>query len=603
MVRSAAHRPRRRSLTELLARREAAWTIAAGIVALSVAAQCRSIAMPDMAFLLYAAGRVLDGAVLYRDVVEINPPLIVALNLPVVWLARLSGISDVLLYRLATALALGLLLLGSRTLLQRYAALDGPARRFLLLATAVALFPLAGADYGEREQLVLALLLPYLIIHAGRLLGRVPSSGDAGGAGALAGFAIALKPHFVIVWLLVECYARVRRPAQALRITPEIIGAVAVLAAYAVGVAVVTPQYIRLALELGPAYATYLRDPFYRLLVTGPGVALVFFALLAAFAMRRAAARPEMWGLLAAGIGGCLLAGAAQEKGLRYHFYPAFALSLVLLVLVAAKARPGAASPSERLYARLTVPVATAILLVLLGRTVVDLFGGGPASRRARTEMLELAAFVRERSQGRPVAVLSYNISSAFPLVSYAGVPLASRFPHLWLFAVSYWDELHGNRALRYRSPEAMGARERYFFEAVKEDLLRAQPSLLLVLRPARDSLRNGLRRLHYVQYFTRDPTLAAFFAGYQFAGVRGEYDVYERLGPGAVRTESPPSTSPGVADARLARVTEFQWGLLDGEMVAGVLLVVLIAAWSAVANRRPAVDESAAVAFPSSLS
>jgi hypothetical protein len=51
-------------------------------------AELASVARSDIAFLLYAAGRVLDGARLYLDVVEINPPLIIALNLPAVLLAR-----------------------------------------------------------------------------------------------------------------------------------------------------------------------------------------------------------------------------------------------------------------------------------------------------------------------------------------------------------------------------------------------------------------------------------------------------------------------------------------------------------------------------------
>jgi hypothetical protein len=54
---------------------------AAGLVLLlALLAEFRSLIRPDTGFLLDAAGRVLDGAVIYRDVVEINPPLIVWLD-------------------------------------------------------------------------------------------------------------------------------------------------------------------------------------------------------------------------------------------------------------------------------------------------------------------------------------------------------------------------------------------------------------------------------------------------------------------------------------------------------------------------------------------
>jgi len=64
----------------------ALWIACAGIGGLAVAAELTRPVNPDIALFLYDAGRVLDGAQLYRDVVEINPPLIVVLNMPVVLL-------------------------------------------------------------------------------------------------------------------------------------------------------------------------------------------------------------------------------------------------------------------------------------------------------------------------------------------------------------------------------------------------------------------------------------------------------------------------------------------------------------------------------------
>jgi hypothetical protein len=415
------------------------------------------------------------------------------------------------------------------------------------------------------------------VIVASRVAGGEPRAGDAAPAGALAGIALALKPHFALVWLFVEVYARARNPTGWRRITPELAATVAIVSAYVVGVALFTPEYLRLAATLGPAYATYLRDPFPRLLLTGPGAALVLFSLLAAFAGRRGSSYPAWWALVGVAVVACFFAGAAQEKGLRYHFYPAFALAFVLLAIVAAEARTAASNLSERVYARASRVVLGTLAIVLVGRTVVAAAGGGPAQRRAHAESQELASLVRSHAAGGHIAVFSYNIRSAFPLVNYAGVTLASRFPHLWIFPVAYWDELHRDAPLRYRTPDQMTPQERYLFESVRADLLEAQPELLLILRPGRDLARNGLRRLHYVQYFGRDPDVAALFARYQLLAQMGEYDIYERLELSASRTAPPPTDAPGQGDARLARVTEVQLGLLDGELVAGVAVFLIL--------------------------
>ena len=47
----------------------------------------------DAATYLIEAKRLLEGGLFYRDILDTNPPLIVFLYLPVVWLANLTGIS------------------------------------------------------------------------------------------------------------------------------------------------------------------------------------------------------------------------------------------------------------------------------------------------------------------------------------------------------------------------------------------------------------------------------------------------------------------------------------------------------------------------------
>ncbi len=88
--------------------------ILSGIAILGLAAEFVAPPDPDNAFLLYAAGRVLDGAKLYVDIVEINPPLIIAFNFPPILIARLIGVSELLVFRIGVACLLGLSLLASQ---------------------------------------------------------------------------------------------------------------------------------------------------------------------------------------------------------------------------------------------------------------------------------------------------------------------------------------------------------------------------------------------------------------------------------------------------------------------------------------------------------
>ncbi len=258
---------------------------------LGCAAEFATFARPDTAFLLYAAGRVLDGARLYVDVVEINPPLIVALNLPAVLLARALGVTDIAVLRLLLSMALLGSLAFSAWALRLALGADRARLRPLLLLIAFALFLAPGNDFGQREHLLVALALPYLLLATARAHGRLPAAGPALAAGLLAGSGLALKPHFLLVWVAIEGYAAWRLRAS--RPSHEAMGAVAFLLCYVAGVALFTPEYFRMILLLGPEYGAFGYDPFLHVLVTAPGTTECYLAALtcAALYRRRGAAR------------------------------------------------------------------------------------------------------------------------------------------------------------------------------------------------------------------------------------------------------------------------------------------------------------------------
>jgi hypothetical protein len=391
--------------------------------------------------------------------------------------------------------------------------------------------------------------------------------------------AVALKPQFVAVWLALEAFVWVRSPRER-GAAPELLGALGLLTAYGIAVVLLTPQYLGLATALGPAYSHYLREPIYSLAALAPGVPLVLFALLALVVLRPYSRDRQLWGLVAAAVAAAYLGGLVQGKGFRYHFYPSLGLGFVLLGLIALDAPHSARRISERLYARVSRVLLATIVLVVFGAAVLDVTGGGQDRRRRDSEATELATFVRGHAEGKPVAVMSYNIASAFPLVTEAGVPLASRFPHLWLFAEAYWDSISAGGALRYHTLAEMKPPERFLWDAVRLDLLDAQPRLILVLRPARDAARNGLRRLHYLQYFGRDSALAALFRQYELIAEKGEYQIYQRVPVGTKRTGPAPSAEPGRLDVKRAQLQEVRLQILDPSFLAG--MVVFAAVWLA---------------------
>lgn len=222
-----------------------------------------------------------------------------------------------------------------------------------------------------------------------------------------------------------------------------------------------------------------------------------------------------------------------------------------------------------------------------LGSAAIDALGGSPSDREAREDLYTRAGFIRAHAAGRPVGVLSYHLDGAFPLVTYARVRLASRFPHLWLLPASYWDALAAAEPLRYREPSEMAPPERFLWDAVRQDLLQARPAVLLVLRPARDVPRNGLRRFQYIGYFGRDPELARLFKRYELIAEQGEYLVYGETPAGATRPGPSPSADAGTLDVRGGSSDGMQLQIADPRFLAGVVLFGLLWALIGVRDRR----------------
>lgn len=569
-----------------LGRTDVYWALAGSMVALTLAAAASRVTPSDIGIYLYAAARVLDGETLYRDFVEINPPLIVWLNVPAVLLARWTGISDAAAFRLAAAALLaGCIWLCERSL--RRAVSDRATARCFLLLLWLVLFPLVWIDYGQREHLLLGLMLPYLVLAAARVVNRYPSTPERLLIGVLSGIGIALKPHFVLLWIAIEAYVW-RRSAER-RVGPEALATVSVVVLYATTVLAAT-SYLSIVAVLGPAYATFMNASPYHALVLNPAAPLVLFSLAAWVALRRSPVVAVPWGLLATAIAAAYAAGVLQHKGFRYHYYPAFALAMLLVGWLSVAARPQPQG-SARLYGRITPLLAATIVLVVCGYAALEALGRDAQHRRELRGLDKLVATVRSRAHGRPVGVLSYSVNGAFPLLNQLGGVSALRLPSLWPLAAAYWDSLQTGGALRYRVPREMPPAERYMWDAVREDLARTPPGVLLVLSAGQDVPANGLRRLNYLAYFARDPELRQLFGGYQLVDVSGEYLVYEHLDVGATRVGPPPSVEPLPRVAPRLDLGDFTFRMVDPTVSAGVVIFLLLwigtTDWSGLRARR----------------
>jgi hypothetical protein len=475
------------------------------IAFVGVLGELRSPVNGDVAWLLYVGTRVLDGARTYVDILEVNPPLVVWLSAGSVALSRALDVDPVAGYRglvwLLACVSLGVTAL----VLPGRSSLGGVSRAGLLLALLTALFAMPAGYFGEREHVALALMAP-LLCRSGMRGGVELSPRAMVAIGMLAGLGIAIKPHFVMVWLPLAVLDWRRHHTEALPLHAPV-GLLQL--GYGVAVLALAPEYVPMVQRIGADYQRFSAHAWGALLTRDTLPISVLLALVVYLLTRATLRDTALADRLAIATAGALLAVLTQGKGFGYHWLLPIGTSVLLLAFLTADA--GHDAGLGRVGRRV---LSWAGLLVCLWPFL------GATERRARGELspidrwtMETAGYLRAAAPGAVVGVLSARLADAFPLTLYAGTEWPFRFPHLWFISV-------------YRSREERPA-ESWARHVVGEDLRDRKPALLLV-RDYRPDAPLDLRD-DVVEFLSRDSLFAREFAGYRRVERVGELTVYRR--------------------------------------------------------------------------
>jgi hypothetical protein len=461
----------------------------------------------DVAAILNFAERWVAGERLYRELIDVNPPLIFVLTAIPAAVARwtpLDGVESLLLAVLGCCLAAWRM-----TARLRRDMAEGPIERSVLDALVPLACVLAAYDVGQREQLMALFAIPYAFLAARRIEGLPTPPGLAWAVTICAALGFALKPHFLAVPLLVEALVLLRRGPLAAFRDPLPWGMAAVWIGYLASIPLLFPAYPNFVIPLVIGF--YLDNGGIGLLdvllTERMGAALLPLLAMAPFAARRAAG-PAAQALLAVGIGGALSAWV-QHKGWSYHVVPMAMAGAVLAGILAARwldrslpaARGAAAAPA--------IAVAAALAVAM-----VHIRGESPW-RQIWYDQLpggQLTAALKREVAGERLLVLSPDIYPVYPALNYARARSTLRFMNLWLLIGAYPD--CPEDAPRYRETWEMSRPEFLVYRTVAEDFARAPPAGVLVAKNP-GIPRCGAEAFDFIDYFSRHPSFAETWRRY----------------------------------------------------------------------------------------
>lgn len=447
----------------------------------------------DVAWYLMGTRDWLNGATLFRDIVEPNPPLNFYFTVPAIQIADTFGVSDTNGQYILTALMIFGSLFWCGTVIRNEFGLS-PARQALLLVGIGAAMVIPALDsIGQREQTLVILMMPWLL---GQVAGGPPGARADVPRALVAALGVCLKPHFVLYPIAVTLVWIVRTRSLRPILSPANLVFLAVGLAYVAYVAAVHPAYL---FEIVPiasqVYGAYKTDAGMLVAAVYPRVLLLLLPVL--FALRgrevRTASGPVIFGAVTLAA---LASFWVQGTAFPYHLIPVSVFGMVACAIMLAKAKSFA-------------PIHAAAATAFVGLATLGVRQGFPE----HPAVDHLAAVADQVGEFDSFISFSSSLFAGPPIEMATGAEWVSRYPANWLVP-GVVEELGktdcGLEPDRCTALRAIGAKNR---SDNITDMMRAEPDLLIV------ELDPGFfpePRFDWLAYMAEDPAWADVFQNYK---------------------------------------------------------------------------------------
>lgn len=408
----------------LIARRDLTIAVIVLLFALQAAIRSNSYLNPDIAWYIYAGGRLLDGARYYVDVVDLMPPFVIWASMPIAAIGRVTGVNvEIIFHTVLLTLTAVSICLSARLIAAATDITAGARHLFLVLLAALVLF-LPASDFGQRDHVVIVLASPWVFLRWSRLIDRPVPWGLAAVIGLMAAVGLWLNSYFLFVVIALEiAVLLVARNARiALRI--ETLAIVGLGLTYMLALWFASfKSSVKISLVgmrvLDPTDQVGLEDFELRL-------ALVAVLLAITIATSRLlSAKSRLLQTVLVVVGTAFMFVFLVQPGFRYQLIPAHFFLTLAAGLGLARLGAGEVTIFGPLERTAAAAAALAILVVFAGTLSVQTV---PYQGRSLER-----AIIAEAPKARSFFIASVDISHSFPLVEETGLIWASRYSSQWL--------------------------------------------------------------------------------------------------------------------------------------------------------------------------
>lgn len=440
----------------------------------------------DVAQYLSAGQKIAEGGLPYVDIIDTNPPAILYLSAVPAFAAQILHLSLAktgLLYWAAIVLGT----IGFITWLTRRAFPRMGHEEILFIAgiwVTTSILVYAHRDFAQRDHLIVLFLGTMFLVRYARYEGTpIPRSASIAG-GIAAGFAAAMKPHYLLLMMAIEILLRFRFRKFSLRLQHAELSSLAVTFVSLLVPPVVVPAtsgssiyWIGKIARGYTAYNTVKVEYILRMIFSDPWTLfwLIVSLSLSWLALVRGS-RDRFKGASLFGIVALisLLLVILQHKGWTYHLIPFFVAAAVglgyLVSDIACLLRNGYRSMVIVCGGVLLLPMA---FLNPEVRTMAEDTLKQPAWVFPYNNFTEIIKALTRRDES--VLFISSSVLPAYPAITYSERSYAGRFLSAFPIAFMY------NQSEDYHISPGWQDDEPRYLSMLIEDVRRDQPKIIAV--------------------------------------------------------------------------------------------------------------------------
>jgi hypothetical protein len=461
---------------------------------------CFQVTNFDAAWLTTCGERLLGGQRLSEGCFETNPPLSVLIYLIPALLEKFAGVPKSFGLPLYDFVLIGLSALAVNAILRAQNILTDPQRRVLLFAWLLANTVMTAQWFGERDQIVLLGLFPFVLVQLG-ITSRLTLPPRLKWAVLIMGsLAILIKPHYALIPALVFLHRGWKQKRWSVFADNDFSALAWTSAAYAALVLFAFNDWVKIILP--DSLRFYALQPYHAHTVwpTALASAVLIPALMALVFLRLKDARRDMPLLLLTLALLCVIVYALQNKGFMYQFIPVKAFIFC-----------GLALPLIYLFKN------RAALKACLLLTLAAYLSTPPNFAIPTPQDFRDYTITREAGIGGPGCTffLFGDIADVQNVAHYAGCGLASRFSELWFLEPLLTEKYNAAHNLPHRLTAAQTDSEmRKYAALVTADFKHYRPETVILARvPVA-----GDPNFEFAGFFAaQDPEFAALWKNYHF--------------------------------------------------------------------------------------